>query len=185
MICPNCGQPLPDTAKMCFSCRTKFDGSGSLPDVAQNNNSYNSDIVLYILNALNLAFLLMVIIGYIVPFYEVSASFSSYTEAIKDIKDSYLDWIPVVLVGIFSIPGVYYQKVTSILKLIFAFIGTGLIGILAWYLDTTAKEQMAGSAYENSIKFQLSTGFYLSLIGFILIIITAFLLFPLVYSKEQ
>lgn len=24
MICPNCGQPLPDTAKMCYSCKTKF-----------------------------------------------------------------------------------------------------------------------------------------------------------------
>ena len=25
MICPNCGQPLPDTAKMCYSCKTKFE----------------------------------------------------------------------------------------------------------------------------------------------------------------
>ena len=25
MICPNCGQPLPDTAKMCYSCKTKLD----------------------------------------------------------------------------------------------------------------------------------------------------------------
>lgn len=25
MVCPNCGQPLPDTAKMCYSCRTKFE----------------------------------------------------------------------------------------------------------------------------------------------------------------
>ena len=25
MVCPNCGQPLPDTAKMCYSCKTKFE----------------------------------------------------------------------------------------------------------------------------------------------------------------
>ena len=55
MICPNCGQPLPDTAKMCFSCRSKLQWAvqnNNAPVKSENVNSKTKGIKkLYILLA--------------------------------------------------------------------------------------------------------------------------------------
>lgn len=40
MICPNCGQPLPDTAKMCFSFRSKLQW-----EMQENNSHIESEKV--------------------------------------------------------------------------------------------------------------------------------------------
>ena len=45
MICPNCGQPLPDTAKMCYSCKTKFEQQKAAANEQRQQLSFGKKIL--------------------------------------------------------------------------------------------------------------------------------------------
>lgn len=200
-ICPTCGAQLPSTAKMCHSCKTMFDATfaakyyantGALespsnqqyPTYTQSKSKDDLKALLYILNAVTLGFVLMGVIGMLAPYFTASYSFESFSMTFNETGDAIFLWVPLGLIAVLSIPGIYYNDGVTIAKAVISLLATGVVGICAWYISKEIKEKLADTQYAKGTIFNLSSGFYLLLAGFILVFIVSLLQFPLVYKKK-
>ncbi len=171
MICPNCGAKLPDTAMICYSCRTQFQKQQPInqPNNPVQQQTINKTVVLSCI--LGLIGACLYAIGVFPPFFSVSSTFSISHSLYPFHWGFIVSWILAVVFIIFSIPGRKYTTFDAIVKIIFSLIGIGLfiyytIYIYRWFNDT----------YYDSSSLSFGIGFYIMLFGNLLMIISGLIL---------
>ena len=219
MVCPNCGAPLPDTAKMCYICKFQFDQS--LPESEKNtselkwiptplavakqnaantngasmyqNSNANNTTQRFISSPLNrkqisiscylgLAGALIVALSVFAPFVGATALFQTVSVSFLDsgMENTILVWFDCLLILLWSIPSRKYCKGDGIGKIIIGVFGVGCFLYNAISIST----RFRASDVSNYAGLSFQLGFFLIVVGYIIILASGVLLTKAVPKKK-
>ena len=113
------------------------------------------------------------------PFVKFSDRFSSVTKQFFELGlDTFIIWGAAFILLFFNIPGIRYGVGDGIGKILFGAFGLVLLFYDYQSLIESANEVIEKSEYTVNISFE--SGFYVLLAGYILILVSGFILFPAV-----
>ena len=189
MICPNCGAQLPDTVRMCYSCRVQFNSNRTgfyveQPTITSNQYAYNakkSDIV-KIYTIISIVGILCIFLGTFVPFFQTSSILNNYSWRLFDGNgNQWGTWIICIILSAYSIPGVKYTKSDAIGKVLAGILGIGLTAYNVYDVIKWFNQSYSGKSVDLSLK----GGFYLLIIGYAVVLVSGILLYPHALTKQE
>ena len=190
MVCPNCGAPLPDTVTMCYSCRTRFNKPNPVNDKSVQSILIEAiedekRFMVNVIAVVGLIGVLLEVFATFAPIYKIYTNYDSFTESISDTKTIAIwYWLDVVILLIFSIPGIKYKKNIGGIKLFFG--GCGIIGTfrLAVYLRDWFHEQ-SFKGIIGTVNFSFQAGMYLLFVSFLFTLISGIMLVIYGYDTKS
>ena len=214
MICPKCGNTISNDSVYCYYCKThlptfysqqmaysqtanlRSNNSYMQPYSQQSYPQYNyqynyqvqpnrNRISTNVLSSLiGLSGVLLVAISVFAPFHKIYNAFNSSTESLFSVIEfAAFIWIYCLITAVFTIPGLRHGYGSAIMRMVFGVVGIiGCVG-LAYYVYQDYLEEAENNVWGN-LNYDLQSGFYMMLIGFIILIISGIILTHNTYTQK-
>lgn len=214
MMCPKCGKAIPDDSIYCYNCNvhlpTFYNQQMTYSQTAnlRSNNSYvqNYQPQSYpqynyqytvpmqtykkktsmntISSIVGLIGMLLVAISVFAPFYKIYNLLNSSTESLfSTIEFAIMIWVYCALITVFTIPGVSYGYGSAAMRILLGVFGIIGCVALAYYVYQMYLEEAENNVWGN-LNYDLQAGFYMMLIGFVILLASGIILNQTIYSQR-